>query len=321
VQTASGGAGDPDAPLTSPDWIARTFSPPRVLILNEFAQLGMTSTDVVDAILHGLCAMLTADPVHRALLSLVVAGPYKILELHTTPVEGLSPWNITYPHRMPGFTFEDVRGLFDKFTSAFPADESCRVTGDVIYAILTVTGGHRGWTMLAGEVISENLKALRNAGKAVVTTAEWDGSLRAAFHHALSSKFVHINDWVNGEARHVALQVPTMLDQVTQLAATCTPIRLNEEEWATGRDAWLGTLARLAMFGAVEFTEERTFVPALSPVARDAVLGAVDSLLAVSEPCSRTFWLHPPRTFCVLQFGRLRTSWHRASLQHTGSRK
>jgi hypothetical protein len=91
--------------------------------------------------------------------------------------------------------------------------------------------------------------------------------------------------WVrSGLERSVALQIPTVLDLVSRLTAAGSPIRAIHTEWATGHDAWLALLPSLTEFGAVDTGVGGTFVPALSPVVRDAVLQAVDSLLAVSDP-------------------------------------
>lgn len=136
--------------LSSPNWMAHAFKfpTPPVLIIDEFAQLTKAPKDVCTALTQGLRALLKPDNNHHsAIRSLVVAGPRNILEHFTTPTEELSRWLATHPHRMAGFTFADVRLLFDEFCEEFPVIHRCPVTDDVIRAILSLTGGHRGLTV------------------------------------------------------------------------------------------------------------------------------------------------------------------------------
>jgi hypothetical protein len=274
---------EPSTPLSCADWITHAFCRPTILIVDDFSQLARACQDTIDAVLDGFRAMLTADREHhRGLYSLVVAGPYDILRLRTLAPCGMSPWTVSLVHRMPGFTTDDVRCLFDQFTNSFPEDQRLAVADEVIAAILSITGGHRGWTMLAGKVISANIGRLRTTGKSAVTLAEWaDDGICTAFIRALADKLTYVGAWVRGKPTHEALEIPNVLDIVAQLDQVGTPIVTYDEGWAAGCSSWLTILSELTSLGAVGYSSEGCFCPAPCAVVRDAVLRAVDSLLHV----------------------------------------
>lgn len=80
--------------------------------MDEVAQLSGASNEVRDNVLHVLRALVTSPQVQ----AIVAVGPYSILTLSTTPVNGLGSWIVSLPYMMPPFNAQHVRYLLDQYS-------------------------------------------------------------------------------------------------------------------------------------------------------------------------------------------------------------
>jgi len=299
VVDAAGASGTPTRPdnareRSSPHWLSHAFPLPLVLLFDEFVEVTKLNRAVCDELLHGFRGALVkpdSDAAFR-LHSLVICGPYGLLELKTDPSTGLSPWNVTFAVGMPALGAEHLSALFvsDAMVGGMSVDDA------VVADVLALTGGHRGWTMLAGVSVVGAEKSLRSrpGGCGRISQDVWQTFIRPRYLHVLEAQRIteDLQDWVRGLGAGIAFQLPALLRTAAARAASGNPVRRNEIGWAGEHaDVWNPLLAVLTRFGVLLHTEDQAFIPGLPPL-QSAIEVALRAMASRVPLCPSGLDLH-----------------------------
>ncbi|EGG19764.1 hypothetical protein DFA_06864 [Cavenderia fasciculata] len=141
------------------------FSKKIVLIIDEFDQVyHYCSSSTIDGILSKF--RVIREDGRQVLQSAIVAGPFNILSLSSSPRAG-SPFNVREAVPSSNFSLQAVESLFQMYQQ----NSLTIVEHEVIEDIYTRTEGHPGLVCLFGELIDNNLPV----GK-TLTYEQWSRS-------------------------------------------------------------------------------------------------------------------------------------------------
>jgi energy-coupling factor transporter ATP-binding protein EcfA2 len=145
----------PHGSVDPADWPERAFREPLIVMVDEFDSLlaAPGGQKVVRGFLHWIRAQLGKD---SWLGGLLLVGTNGALLLKTTSgPEGPPDWNVANKLAMSRLSHDELRVVYKEFTEErrWPA-----IPDGVIVDILGITGGHKGWCMLAGACMDDTME-------------------------------------------------------------------------------------------------------------------------------------------------------------------